>query len=91
MLPFLKKAKESSGANLIIKTREPDQAPDESQDSSAIESAAQDLMSAIQVGDVKAVASALQAAYEMCASEPDGDEASPHSYDAQNIKAGEQE
>lgn len=98
LLPFLKKSKESSGSNLIIKTREPDisESSEEISDSSAIESAAQDLISAIKADDVKAVAAALQAAFEMCDSLPheEGEhtnEPSPHSYDSQNRKAGEQE
>lgn len=78
MLPFLKKTKDAA-TGIIMKTREPDEMSDKSAD--PLETAAQDLIIAIQSGNAKAVASALQAAYEMCSS--------TNSYDDQNIEAAE--
>lgn len=98
MLPFLK-SKEKSVAGLIIKMRKPDEEPkseDSSDDSNsdAIESCAQELIRAIHAQDIKGVASALKDAFEVLSSQPEEKEEeensiSPHSYEAQNIKAGE--
>lgn len=100
MLPFLKK-KDASVAGLIIKTRAPDAAPkadenEEKDDSSAaIEACASELVRAIHSRDAKAVAAALKDAFDILeATEeetPEESEApSPHSYDAQNIKAAQE-
>lgn len=93
MLPFLKN-KNSGVAGLIVKSRVPDEKPesDESEDKdAAIHACAQDLISAIQVKDVKAVAEAIRSAFEILDSMPhfEGEHTEPHSYDAQNQKAGE--
>lgn len=96
MLPFLKKRQESGNAGLIVKTREPDQKAESEQDDSAaaIESCASALINAIHARDTKGVAIALKDAMDVLESMPHEEEAehvSPHSYDAQNIKAGAQE
>lgn len=50
---------------------------------------AHDLLKAIESKDTKAIADALCAAIEVMTSEPmaEGGEVSPHTYEAQNIKA----
>ena len=66
--------------------REPDEAPEQDDSSAGIDSAAKDLIQAIQAQDVKAVAQALQAAYDICESGESEDSESdiePHSYDSQ--------
>ena len=104
MLPFLK-LKQSPVAGLIMKNRAPDEheskeedkddeQPDESDDSSAaIESCARDLIRAVKADDIKGVAEAIQSAFEILDSEPhvEGEHISPHSYEAQNKKAGDQD
>lgn len=91
MLPFLK-PKAANQVGLIIKTREPDEKPDETNDDSgdhAIGACARDLISAVHARDEKGVSEALRAAFEILESEPDND-MEDDSYEAQNIKAGEQ-
>jgi hypothetical protein len=87
MIPFLKKKQEDGySPALTIKTRTPDK-PEENQedDHAGRHAAAKDLMSAIQTGDIKGIADALQAAFEIMDSEPheEGLHIEPHSYDAQ--------
>lgn len=91
MLPFLKK-KQQTG--VIVKTRQPDEKPEQEeneQEDQGLMVCAQDLIDAIAAQDVKAVASALRAAFQIADSEPheEGEHTEPHSYDAQNEKAGE--
>lgn len=74
MLPFLKN-KERGLASVIISKRQPsgsiEEVSQEADDpSAAIESCASDLIKAIEAKDVKAVAAALQAAFEICDSQP---------------------
>ncbi len=94
LLPFLKN-KDASVAGLIIKNRTPDEKPEQDQDdsSAAIESCAQELIRAVHAKDTKAVSEALKDAFEILESMPheEGEHVEPHSYDAQNIKAGEQD
>lgn len=72
MLPFLKNSKEASGSGPQEKvTREHDD-----EDFDSIEVAAQDVIDAVHAKDVKALASALRAAFELCDSEPH--EEGPH-------------
>ena len=66
MLPFLKdkEAGMQEPADPIKRK------PDEEQEYDALESAAQDLISAVHSKDVKATCEALRAAFELCDSEP---------------------
>lgn len=96
VLPFLKRRNEPGIAGTIIKNRTPDQKPKEDQEdtSEAHKSAASDLLRAIESKDISGIAEALHNAFQIMDSEPheEGEhtnEPSPHSYDAQNIKAGE--
>lgn len=95
MLPFLKKRDEGGATNLIVKTREPDQKPEQDQDDStdAIEYCVRDLINAIHMKDSKAAAQALKDCFDVLDSQPheEGSHIEPHSYDAQNIKAGSKE
>lgn len=67
MLPFLKKQQEGSISAPVEHVR---REPDEESDYDMLESAAEDLISAVHSKDVKAVCSALRAAFQMCESEP---------------------
>jgi hypothetical protein len=71
MLPFLKKKEDVTSPGLIVKTRMPDKT-EENQDtgSEGMHSAAQDLLSAIESKDTKAIASALKAAFDIADSQP---------------------
>lgn len=89
MIPFLSKKKYDGNAGLIIKTREPDESPEQNDSSAGIESCADELIRAVHARDSKAVANALKDAFDILESGEESIE--PHSYDAQNIKAGEQE
>jgi hypothetical protein len=67
MLPFLKKDKEASvSVPVDVQKRE----PDEESDYDTLESAADDLISAIHAKDTKGVCVALRAAFELLDSEP---------------------
>ncbi len=94
MLPFLKR-KDASTSGLIVKDLTPNKPnePEQQDDSRAAhEACARHLLLAIEARDVKAMADALYDAFTVMESEPheENSEPSPHSYDAQNIKAGEQ-
>lgn len=67
MLPFLKRNQEASSSAPVEHIQ---REPDEESDYDMLESAAEDLISAIHSKDVKAVCQALRAAFEMCESEP---------------------
>lgn len=94
MLPFLKN-KQQSG--LIVQERPSDNKDKDSkpEDNQGLIACAQDIIDAIKTGDAKKLASALTSAHEICDSyeHEEGphtnDEPSPHTYDAQNIKANE--
>jgi hypothetical protein len=91
ILPFLAK-KNQQAAGIIIKTRQPDE-PEASSDSSseAIEACAQDLINAVHAHNIKGVADAMKSAFDILESMPheeNEESASPHSYEAQNMKAG---
>jgi hypothetical protein len=66
MLPFLKLTKEGGSASTAVVKRD----PDEESEYDALESAADDLMAAIERKDTKGVAAALRAAFDLCDSEP---------------------
>lgn len=69
MLPFLKRSQEASSSGPVESvTREPDYEDDSEFDS--LEIAAQELLDAIDKKDVKAMATAIRAAIELCDSEP---------------------
>lgn len=87
MLPILNKKKSQTG--VIVQQRAPDSKPEQNQeDSSGLEIAAKDLLNAVEAKDIKGIAEALKAAFQIADSEPH-EEGEPHSYQAQNIKAGE--
>lgn len=94
MLPWMK-SKDKSVSGLMIKMRSPDEKPDsepKDEGSDAIEACAKDLIRAVHAQDVKAAADAIKNAFEILSNEPDKDDSvEPHSYDAQNMKAGEEE
>lgn len=73
MLPFLKKDQEASAAGPVESIR---REPDEGADYDVLESAAEDLATAIHAKDIKGIAAALRAAFELCDSEPH--EEGPH-------------
>lgn len=69
MLPFLKKDKEASVSGPVSSIkREHDE--DHEVDYDILESAAQDLIDALEKKDVNAVAIALRAAFEICDAAP---------------------
>lgn len=79
-----------------MKTRAPDASPeaeDTDDSSAAIEACASELVRAVHAKDPTAVAEALKDAFEILQSMPSEEETnepSPHSYDAQNIKAAQE-
>lgn len=66
MLPFLKKQEAAVVSPVEHIKRESDEEPEYDM----LESAAEDLISAVHSKDVKSVAQALRAAFEMCESQP---------------------
>lgn len=86
MLPFLKAKPQQTG--VIVQARKPDEGKEKPAEDQGLMACAQDLISAIETKDAKAVASALRAAHEICegGESEDSEEPSPHTYDAQNIK-----
>lgn len=93
MNPLLNRLKNNPSPGLIVKTRAPDEKPEQNQEddhSAAIESCASALISAIHSKDTKAVANALADAFEILDATPHEEGPhEPHSYDSQNIKAAE--
>lgn len=69
-LPFLKN-KNMRAPGVAVEVRKPD-APDSEKDESnaGLMACAEDLMKAVQANDAKGVASAFQAAFEICESYP---------------------
>jgi hypothetical protein len=92
LLPFLKR-KDQSSAGLIIKQRAPDEKHEEDQDDSnaAPTACMQSLINAIHGRDATGAVEALKDLMEVLDSPESSDEArpEPHSFEAQNIKAGE--
>jgi hypothetical protein len=70
---------------------EPEQA-EESNDNEGLEACARELLHAIEARDHKAMARALVDLFQIADSQPheEGEHVEPHSYEAQNIKAGEE-
>lgn len=92
MLPFLAKQKHQS-AGVIMKTRKPDETSektDESGDDAGLEAAAHDLHSAVHSGDIKGIASALRAAFEILDSMPHEEGPHTNDYDSQNELAAKE-
>lgn len=78
MLPFLKKQEAAASIPIETKKREPDSEPE----FDTLESAGQDLIDAIHSKDVKSVAAALRAAFELLDSEPHFE--GPHTGDSES-------
>lgn len=80
-------------AGTIIKNRQPDETPEEKQEpEDSLEECAHKIMDAISRNDASALATALKEAIKRVDKEPheEGKHVEPHSYDAQNQKAGEE-
>lgn len=95
MLPILKRLKESGIAGTIVKNRTPDQESDSQDDSDAKsgkEACGRAMLEAIKKDDALAMAEAALDLFAIGDSEPheEGSHTEPHSYDAQNIKAGKE-
>lgn len=93
VLPFLKR-KETASPGLIVKTRKPDEMaeggePEVNDPSAAVEACARSLLNAINASDVKGIADALYDAWEILEGYEGPESNEPHSFDAQNMKAGE--
>lgn len=94
MLPFLKK--NSGGiAGIIQQRRQPDEKPqieENSEHSKEHLDCAKRLILAMKSDDAQGVADALYDAFSLMDSEPheEGEHINPHSYDAQNEKAGQE-
>lgn len=73
MLPFLKNKKEASAAGPVEAIKRDH---DDGYEYDMLESAAEDLISAVHSKDIKSVASALKAAFEICDAQPH--EEGPH-------------
>ena len=67
MLPFLKRNKDASASGPVDSIK---REPDEGAEYDALEAAAEDLSRAIDAKDIKGMAAALRAAFELCDSEP---------------------
>ena len=96
MLPFLNR-KQTGIAGTIIKNRTPDEKPEEKQDDNKAShrAAASDLLAAIKSEDIDGIAEALNNAFQIMDSEPHNEgphtnSPSPHTYNAQNQKAGKE-
>ena len=90
MLPILNKKRDEGGiAGTIIKNRQPDEKPEEKQDSKTDH--AHSALEAIKANDAEAFAEAISQLSKITDEEPheEGPHVEPHSYDAQNQKAGE--
>lgn len=96
MLPIFKKLKEAPSTGLIIKHRAPDEDKADKDDPGAgTEACGRAALDAIKSDDAKAFAEAMVDLFQIADSEPheEGEHTSgppPHSYDAQNIKAGQE-
>jgi hypothetical protein len=92
VLPFLKR-KNDSVAGLIIKNRTPDVSsePEDTDDSRSPEECAQSLIDAVHTNSTAGVVDAMRGLMESLENEEPEEESSvePHSYEAQNIKVGE--
>lgn len=87
MLPFLaKKNDKANQTGLVIKTRSPDDKPDQDDPQAAIKACARDLINAIHAKDEQGVADALYDALDIMESQPsenNEESNSPHTYEDQ--------
>ncbi len=81
MLPFIKKKDVGGIASTIIKQREPDEQPTDSDTPYTIVDCCKDILHAINTNDAEGLAEALKEAISK-ASEPE-ETPEPHSYDSQ--------
>lgn len=95
MLPFLK-LKKSGVSGLIIKNRSAspetqEEQPKEENNDLYLEACVQGIINAVRDNDAQMGVKCLRMAFELLDSEPhvEGEHVSPHTYDAQNEKAGE--
>lgn len=93
MLPFLRKNNDNAASGLIVKTRNPDEKPENQEDDSAapIDSCSMALINAIHAKDHKGVSQAIKDAFDILESMPHDEYDSKHDYDSQNAKAGEEQ
>jgi phosphoribosyl-dephospho-CoA transferase len=80
MLPFLKK-KQDPGVSTTLVMPAPGK---ESKDDNGLESAAQDILNAIQNSDIKGLAQALQAAFDIMESSPHDEAGEPQEQPEEN-------
>jgi hypothetical protein len=94
MLPFLKNKDNSAGiAGTIIKNRAPDEKPEDSDENEySAADCARDILAAIKMDDAEGLAESLKELFKIADKEPheEGKHIQPHSYEAQNIKAGQE-
>jgi hypothetical protein len=88
VLPFLAKKRQ---VGVIVESRKPDgdvkEQSQESEENQGLEACAQDLLSAIERKDARALANAIKAAFEICESYPHEEGEHSEDYDAQNAMA----
>ena len=86
MLPFLKP---KQGSGIIIEKQRPSDQPEESPEelNPGLIACAHDMIAAIHAKDSKALALAIQAAFEICDSEPHVEGEHVNSYDELNARA----
>lgn len=93
MLPIMRKMREKkdkpASAGISIVTRQSDYNESDKQTSEAIEQCTAHMLIAIAAKDPKALAEAMVAAHDAMHAEWDKQSDSPHTYEHQNIKAGE--
>lgn len=95
-LPFLNNKKNEAGiASAIIKNRTPDVKPQDDSDADgeySLEDCAHDILESIRANDAAGLADALKEAFQKLEQEPheEGEHIEPHSYEAQNQKAGQE-
>jgi hypothetical protein len=91
LLPILKRLKESGIAGTIIKNRTPDESS-ESETPDSKEECAKEVLRAIKADDHMALADALEELFHIADEAPhkEGPHIEPHSYQAQNQKAGQE-
>jgi hypothetical protein len=84
-LPFLKRNNKDAGiAGVMTIHRNPDK-EESHEEHDGVHMAARDLIDAVKADDVKGVAAAMRAAFEIMDSEPhvEGEHVEPHSYESQ--------
>lgn len=87
MLPFLAKKNQGAAtqAGLLVKTRTPDEKPDQDDPSAAIDACSKALIDAVHARDAKGVSAAIKDAFDILESMPHEEESAPepHSYESQ--------